>query len=200
MSPRKADHFREKTEPHFDALYRVALRMTGNVEMAKDLVQETCLKAYRFRDGFESGTNYRAWLFRILMNTRFDELRRGDEPIVLEIDAFLKAEDAGAVRHEATRPDRNPETDLLTKAFRRDARRAISRLPPNIRAVVSLAVLEEFSYAEIAQVLNCPLGTVRSRLSRGREQLKIELWAYLDDGRTEERGRSERGSAAKCRK
>jgi RNA polymerase sigma-70 factor (ECF subfamily) len=178
---RRSDLFRANTEPHLDALYRFAFRMAGNVEIARDLVQETCLKAYRFRESFQSGTNYRAWLFKIMMNTWIDEHRRRTEPIVLDIEAFLKAEDAGTARLDNPAPARDPESELMDKAFQRDASRAIKRLSPDIRAVVALAVFEERTYAEIAEILNCPLGTVRSRLSRGRQQLRADLRAYLDE-------------------
>lgn len=195
MTDRGGDLFKENTEPHLRALYRVAFRMAGNVEIAKDLVQETCLKAYRSRANFQSGTNYRAWLFKIMMNTWIDERRRRTEPVVLDIETFLKAEDAGSARINHPVPARDPESELMDKAFRRDAIRAIKRLSPDIRAVVALAILEECTYTEIAEILNCPLGTVKSRLSRGRQQLKTELRAYLEED--DDGGRSDSATLRK---
>jgi len=172
---RRGVDFEELTRPHIDALWRTALRMTGDRGSADEITQETCLRAYRSFDGFEPGTNCRAWIFRILVNLCLDHARRGKRsPLVeTEIEA-LPAQDSLSTSREDS-----PEALLARKRTRQSVHQAMEELSPEIRAVVSLALLEERSYQEIPEVLGCPIGTVRSRLSRGRRQLREILRDHL---------------------
>jgi len=176
----KREEFEAETKPHLDTLYRAALRMTGSAEAAEDLVQETCLKAFKGFDQYQSGTNYRAWLFKIMANSFIDQHRRQPKATIVALDPYLLGDETPADWPMATAAD-DPEEQLRGKSFRDAALRAMERLSPEVRLVVALAVFEEASYAEIAEILGCPIGTVRSRLSRGRQQLQVELRAYARD-------------------
>lgn len=190
---RRRKKFEAMTKPHLDALYRTARRMTGDAQTAEDVVQETCLKAYRGLDGFQPGTNYGAWLFRILTNTCIDWRRRRGIGETVDLHALpdaVLAGDVGSATLDRREPD--PEANLLVAEFRRDVMCAVGRLSPELRMVVLLAVFEEYSYAEIAEVVGCPIGTVRSRLNRGRQQLQADLAAY----RSVDMARARRGGVA----
>lgn len=165
--------FETLTRPHVAALWRVALRMTGDRDAADDLTQETCLRAYRGFDRFQEGTNYRAWLFRIMTNLCLDLLRRRARSPLVAVGE--EGDPAKGLAPEAERPD----AQLIRKRFREELVCAIQNLPPDIRLVVSLALLEGLSYREIAEIAGCPVGTVRSRLSRGRQQLQQDLKDYM---------------------
>lgn len=166
--------------PHLDALYRTALSMTKNAGDADDLVQDTFVRAYQFFDQFQGGTNARAWLFRILTNLYINTYRRRQrEPDRVSYDAnedfFLynrlaDAQDSGA--------GSSPEIEVVQKMQVEAIREAIDRLPEEYRATVILADLNEFSYQEISDMLQVPIGTVRSRLSRGRRLVQKALWSY----------------------
>lgn len=185
--------FEAKTRPHLDSLYRTALRLTGQKEAAEDLVQDTCLKAYRSLGTCNDYANYKAWLFRIMMNAHIDHVRRKTEAAVLDADAHGDArsgdgdhaghgsderEYGALLWHSGSSVDSDPETSVHNRSFLDHVLRAIDRLPPEVRAVVILAVVEECQYKEIAEILRCPVGTVRSRLSRGRQQLQADLAHY----------------------
>lgn len=167
--------FERHVRPCLAPLYRTALRMTGDASAAEDLVQDACLKAYVGFDGFREGTNFKAWLFRIMTN-RFIDTKRGAaralalDPRDMDVDGLS---DANA------QASGNPEVHILYKSFKTEAFRAMDTLPPDIRAVVALSLLGEFSYQEIAEFVGCPIGTVRSRLSRGREQLRDRLIDFV---------------------
>ncbi len=151
--------------------------MTGDHQMAEDLTQDACLRAYQAFGSFRKDSNFKAWIFRIMANQWTDQMRRqARNPCV---DGGSKEADFALAVH-CSKNDQ-PDVQLLYKTFRSDAFRAMMQLPPDIRLVVSLALLEEFSYQEIAELVNCPVGTVRSRLSRGREQLQRELKDYMPD-------------------
>ncbi len=169
--------FEDLTRPHVGALWRTALRMTGDREAADELTQETCLKAFRAFGDFKIGTNYKAWIFRILTNLCLDFLRRrARSPIAPTTDADIDMIETRIGSSEPT-----PDVQLIRKEFRNAVLHAMQRLTPEVRLVVSLALLEERSYQEIADVVNCPIGTVRSRLSRGRRQLQQDLQHYMTD-------------------
>jgi RNA polymerase sigma-70 factor, ECF subfamily len=151
------------------ALYRAALRLTRNPAEAEDLVQDTFVKAFRFAGRFTQGTNLRAWLFTILINTWRNRVRdTGRDPV--DVDSEL-VERAGP---EQGSPD-SPEDLLLRSTMDVQLRAALDRLPAAFRAAVWLRDVEEFSYAEIARMLAVPIGTVMSRISRGRRQLHALL-------------------------
>jgi RNA polymerase sigma-70 factor (ECF subfamily) len=152
-------------------LYRTALRLTRVPADAEDLVQETYLKAFRAADRFQAGTNLRAWLFTILHNTARNRARdRARDTVTADSEAVDRAEDsAGAWTGGA--PGDTPETLLLRDTLTPDLQAAVDALPEAFRQAVWLRDVEEFSYAEIADMLAIPVGTVMSRISRGRRLL-----------------------------
>jgi RNA polymerase sigma-70 factor (ECF subfamily) len=152
-----------------DSLYRTALRLTRVPADAEDLVQETYLKAFRAADHFEPGTNLRAWLFTILHNTARNRARdRAREALTVDTDAAERAADA---RAEGLAGVESPEALLVRDTLAPEIRDAIDALPDAFRQAVWLRDVEEFTYAEIADMLDVPLGTVMSRISRGRRML-----------------------------
>jgi len=161
--------------PHLQALYGVALRMTKNEGDAEDLVQEGVLRAYRFFDSFEAGTNCKAWLFRILTNVFCNRYREREREQEILIEA--EASDANVAQFVAGAP-RDAETALFGRMLSRDVERALAAVPPEFRLAVILADLEDFSYKEIADIMECPAGTVMSRLYRGRKILQKLLHEY----------------------
>lgn len=168
--------FERDAIPHMDALFNFAVRMTPNQLEAEDLVQETFLKAYRFFDKFEQGTNCKAWLFRIMKNSYINRYRKAQKtPQTVDYDtveefvqtiraAGIDGGDMSAVMFE------NLLGDEVTTA--------IARLPEDFRTVVILCDIEGLSYEEIAEFVDCPVGTVRSRLHRGRKLLRDSLLEY----------------------
>jgi RNA polymerase sigma-70 factor (ECF subfamily) len=148
-----------------DALYRAALRVTRSVVEAEDLVQDTFVKAFRSRSRFAPNTNLRAWLFTILMNTWRNRRRdAGRDPVEVDSERVEQAADAAA-------ETASPEELLLRATLDADLKAALDRMPASFREAVWLRDVEEFSYAEIARILAVPLGTVMSRISRGRRLL-----------------------------
>jgi RNA polymerase sigma-70 factor, ECF subfamily len=170
--------FEELTAPLLGALYRFAAQKLRDVHQAEDLVQEVCLKAYRAFDRFEQGTNYRAWLFRILSNALLDLHRKASKmPLAVDLDlgsSFFP------VNIEAERNRLfDPEQQLMAASLAHEVRTAIADLPPEWQAVVLLSFVEGFSYKEIADILGCPIGTVMSRLYRARQSLRQRLERHL---------------------
>ena len=153
-----------------DALYRTALRLTGAASDAEDLVQETYLRAFRAADSFEPGTNLRAWLFTILYNAARnrarDRVREG-----LTVDSDLVEQVVESLAYPGATSAATPEAALLRDTLTPELQGAIDALPDTFRQAVWLRDVEEFSYAEIAEMLNIPAGTVMSRISRGRRML-----------------------------
>jgi RNA polymerase sigma-70 factor (ECF subfamily) len=172
----KHKEFEQQALPHMDILYNYGLRMTGNPDDARDLLQETYLKAYRFWDKFEQGTNLRAWLFRIMKNTYINLYRKeSKEPGKVDYDEI---EDYyNIIRAESSDPN-----DLQEKMFGQllddDVSKALESLPEEFRTVVILCDIEGLAYEEIADFLQIPVGTVRSRLHRGRKILYTKLYDY----------------------
>jgi RNA polymerase sigma-70 factor (ECF subfamily) len=164
---RQAAAFEAEALAAVDGLYRTALRLTRVRADAEDLVQETYLKAFRAADRFEPGTNLRAWLFTILHNTARNLARdRSRHAVTFDSDAVERAADATLDGIADT-----PETLLLRDTLAPELQAAIDELPDAFRQAVWLRDVEEFSYAEIATVLDVPIGTVMSRISRGRRML-----------------------------
>ena len=163
------DGFRAATLEFLDALYGAALRLTRNADRAQDLVQDTYLKAMRAQRSFARGTNLKAWLYTILQNTWRNRQRDGARSRV-EFDSEAveqSAETAGAPRGRIE----TPETLLMRDTLNADLQAAIDGLAESFREVVWLRDVDELTYQEIADVLDIPIGTVMSRLSRGRKQL-----------------------------
>ncbi len=173
----KRKAFEKEALPHMDALYRTALRMVKNQNDAEDLVQEAFAKAYRFWDKFEPGSNCRAWLFKIMTNIFINEYRsKARSPVsvnVDEIDDFYLYK-----QMDSLESGDNPEQVLFSKIFDDDVRKAIEDLPDDFKMVVILSFLEDFSYQEIAEITDLQLGTVKSRLHRGRKLLQKKLFDY----------------------
>jgi RNA polymerase sigma-70 factor (ECF subfamily) len=163
---------------HLDALYAAALRLTKSDRDAEDLVQDTFLRAYRFFDKFERGTNIKAWLFRILTNTFINRYRRSVKERSIVEGAEREAVHARIVSRDSADHARDPEQHFFDRLLSDDVLRAVDALPIDFRMVVILADLQEFSYKEIAEILDVPVGTVMSRLYRGRRLLQKALTSY----------------------
>jgi len=163
---------------HLDPLYSAALRLTKNDRDAEDLVQDTCMRAFRFFDKFERGTNMKAWLFKILTNTFINRYRRKVKERNVVEGSERDAVHERFISRDATDFAANPEQYLFDRLLSDDVLRAIDGLPIDFRLVVILADLQEFSYKEIAEILDCPVGTVMSRLFRGRKLLQKTLREY----------------------
>jgi RNA polymerase sigma-70 factor (ECF subfamily) len=161
--------FADQALSYIDALYGTALRLTRRPQDAEDLVQDTYLKAFRASSQFERGTNLKAWLFTILHNT-FRNMRRHDgrNPVDVSSETVeLAADEAG--------DERTPEQILTRATLDRDLQAALDDLPDAFRQAVWLRDVEEFSYADIARIVDVPIGTVMSRISRGRRLLYERL-------------------------
>ncbi len=171
----EADWFEEGMVDQLDCLYRTARRLTKNTALADDLVQDTVVKAMRAREQFEKGTNLKAWLLRILSNTYFTGHRRGglERQVLDGPEADPLGE--GWVSATALRALRDPETQALTPLVEGEVQRALDALPEEYRLAVVLSDVEELSYKEISAAMGCPIGTVMSRLHRGRRMLQKSL-------------------------
>ena len=178
LAQKKKD-FETEAMPHINLLHNYAYRMTGNQLDADDLVQETYLRAFRFFHKFEKGTNCKAWLFRIMKNLFINKYRKNQkEPGKVdynEVENFF----------DSIKSDRVESTDLQQKLFSNllddDMVNALNSLPDDFKTVVILCDLEGLSYEEIAEFVQCPIGTVRSRLHRGRKLLQQKLLQYAKD-------------------
>jgi len=179
---RRSNHSKKEFEAlalsHLDPLYSAALRLTKNDRDAEDLVQDTCMRAFRFFDKFERGTNMKAWLFKILTNTFINRYRRKVKERNVVEGSERDAVHERFISRDATDFAANPEQYLFDRLLSDDVLRAIDGLPIDFRLVVILADLQEFSYKEIAEILDCPVGTVMSRLFRGRKLLQKTLREY----------------------
>ena len=164
--------------PYMDALYSAALRMTRNPSDAEDLVQETYLRAYRGFPGFQEGTNLKAWLYKILTNTFINiyraKKRRPEQVDLDDTEDFYLYRRLGGL--EAVESQRTPESEVLDQMPEAVVKEALEALPEQFRMAVLLADVEGFSYKEIAEITEVPIGTVMSRLHRGRKQLQMRLW------------------------
>ena len=172
----KQKDFDDEIIPHMDALYNFALRLTTDPNDAEDLVQDTIVKAYRFFSSYEKGTNAKAWMFRILKNSFINNYRKtSKKPSQVDYDEVSSY-------YESIRAERTDTSDLENLMFREmmddDLSNALKRLPEDFRTVVLLCDVEGYTYEEIANMLDVPIGTIRSRLHRGRNLLKTELLEY----------------------
>ncbi len=172
--------FAEDTEQYMGSLYSAALRMTRNRADAEDLVQETYLKAYRAYGSFKAGTNLKAWLYRILTNTFINayrsKRRHPDETELEEVEDFYLYRRLGGL--EAAAAGRSAEDEVLESFTDEDVKQAIESLPENFRITVLLSDVEGLSYKEIAEITGVPIGTVMSRLHRGRRALQKALHEF----------------------
>ncbi|MBL8911535.1 MAG: sigma-70 family RNA polymerase sigma factor [Archangium sp.] len=171
-SNQQRSQFEAQLKPWLDGLYASALRLTRNERNAEDLVQDTVMRAWRFFDRFEQGTNFRAWIFKILTNTFINGYRRNTRERSLQDESERQSVEARFFSADQTEQAQNPEEYLLERVMSEDVLAAIDALSIDFRMVVILADLQEFSYKEIADILDVPVGTVMSRLFRGRKQLQ----------------------------
>lgn len=176
--PAKNDPFADEALTYLDAMYGVACKLTRNPTEAEDLVQDAFVKAMRARQQFNAGTNLKAWLFRILTNTFINKYRRGglERSLLDGPDADPLAD--GWVSASTMRQLRDPEMLALAPLVESEIRQALDSLPAEFRLAVVLCDVEEFSYEEIAQIMGCPIGTVMSRLHRGRKLLQRALYNH----------------------
>ncbi len=173
---KKDKEFEAEFMPHLDALYNFAYRLSFDEDDANDLVQETFMKAYRFFDSYQRGTNAKAWLFRILKNSFINDFRKkSKQPSKVdyqEVESFYNSEDT----------DKNITTDLRAETVQDmigdEVANALNALAVDFRTIIVLADFEGFTYEELAKILDIPIGTVRSRLHRARNLLKDKLLEY----------------------
>jgi RNA polymerase sigma-70 factor (ECF subfamily) len=172
------DSFAEEALVHMDAMYGVACRLTRNPTEAEDLVQDALLKAMKAKHQFQVGTNLKAWLFRILTNTFINKYRRGglEKSLIDGPDADPLVD--GWVSASTMRQLRDPEQTALLPIVEGEVRKALDALPAEFKLAVVLCDVEEFSYGEIAEIMGCPIGTVMSRLHRGRKLLQRSLYSH----------------------
>lgn len=177
---KKDDHaeFEEIAMPHADALFGAAMRMTRDRTQAEDLVQETLLRAFRFWHKFQRGTNIKAWLFRIQTNIFINRYRKKqNESKVMDdrqVDDMLDRLTVEETQHIPS----DVREDFLKQVLGDEVVEALDKLPFDFRMTVLLADMHDFSYKEIAEVLECPVGTVMSRLHRARKMLQAQLFQY----------------------
>lgn len=175
LEQRRKD-FEVEAMPHLTALHNFALRLCRDPDDAADLVQETMLKAFRFFDKFERGTNCKAWLFRILKNSYINRYRKtSKEPDTVGYDVV---EDFYETIRDPNIAASAPEEEVFANAMDDEVAKAIEELPEEFRTVVILCDIEQFTYEEIAEFVDCPIGTVRSRLHRARKMLAARLYDY----------------------
>ncbi len=171
--------FEKEAIPYMDAVYNFALRMTGDEDDADDLVQETYLKAFRFFDKFEKGTNCKAWLFRILKNSYINDYRKQtkepDKVDYEDVQNFYETIKSDEVE------SKHYENDAFTNLLDDEISSAITELPEDFRTVIILSDIEGFTYEEISDFVDIPVGTVRSRLHRARKMLYAQLYDYAKD-------------------
>ncbi len=176
IKKRRDELFDREFLPLMDSLYNFAYHLTYNEEDSNDLVQETYMKAYRFIDSYEQGTNAKAWLFKILKNAFINEYRKkAKQPIKVDYEDVVAYQDLEDARPGGT-------VDLRQEIFQGmigdEVTRAINSLPVDFRTVILLCDIEGFTYEEIAKIIDIPIGTVRSRLHRAREMMKVMLSRY----------------------
>ncbi|MFT6053617.1 MAG: RNA polymerase sigma-70 factor (ECF subfamily) [Roseivirga sp.] len=171
--------FDQEFMPHVNSMYNFAYRLTFDEDDAKDLVQDTYLKAFRFINSFEQGTNAKAWLFRILKNSFINDFRKkSKQPAKVdynEVESYYNSDDI----------DVSITTDLRVETVQHmigdEITRALNAIPVDFRTVIILSDLEGFTYEEMSKILDIPIGTVRSRLHRARNMLKDKLSAYAKE-------------------
>ena len=168
--------FEKEFLPHADALYNFAYHLTYEADDANDLVQDTFLKAWRFINSYQEGTNAKAWLFKILKNSFINEYRRKKvRPIEVDYEDFVAYQDAEDVKQIGNLDLRH---EIFQGMLGDEMTKALNDLPVDFRTIILLCDIEEFSYEEIAKIIDIPIGTVRSRLFRARNMLKDQLREY----------------------
>jgi RNA polymerase sigma-70 factor (ECF subfamily) len=176
---RKRREFEETALVHLDLLYNSALQMTRNPEDAEDLIQETFVRAFRFFDKFEKGTNCKAWLFKIMRNNFINRYRKkAKEPVKVDYEE-VEATIADDIKDDILAEGSVLDTEkIFENLVEDDVKEAMDSLPEEFKMAIILSDIEGFSYQEIADILDCPIGTVRSRISRGRKVLQKRLYDF----------------------
>lgn len=193
LTAEEKTRFQLEALPLIDSLYGAALRMTRNPADAEDLVQDTMLRAYRAFDRFEAGTNLKAWLFRIMTNAYINTYRKKQrEPQNVSADEIEDFDLYQELKNHDSQFGETPEKIVLDRLVDSDILEAIEDLPDQFRLAVVLSDIEGFSYAEMAEIMGVPMGTVMSRLHRGRKALQKRLWDLARD-RGIVKGARERG-------
>lgn len=173
----RQEAFQREVLPHLDSVYRFALRLAGHADSAEDLVQETFLRAWRAFDQYERGTRAKSWLFTICRNVFLRQIERGKRHDEI-VDREAPREDAGANPLWTGGGDTDPEGGFFRRIVDDEVLRAVDALPEEYRTAVVLSDLEGMSYQEIAEFMDVPVGTVKSRLFRGRRRLQEMLYDY----------------------
>ena len=189
MKPKLTAHsfFQEKVIGHLDELYGAALRLAKNRDDAEDLVAETITKAWANQASLKDTERFRPWIFRILTNTFISDCRkRAVRPVQAVLPEGGSDQDSDFSLFEQLHQPfllwwSNPEKEFLNKLLSKDIERAVDALPEAFRTVVVLSDMEGFSYQDMAEILNVPVGTIRSRLARGRGLLQRALWEHAKD-------------------
>jgi RNA polymerase sigma-70 factor (ECF subfamily) len=165
--------------------YRLALRLSGSSDDAQDLVQEAALRASRFRQTFQRGTSFKSWFYRIIVNQFYTGTRRRKNTTTTSLDSLNDATDiflfARSAEAGLLRPDADPAASVVSRMAEDDVARALATLPEEFRTVATLYFIDDLSYQEIADILGVPIGTVRSRLHRGRHMLQKQLWRVAEE-------------------
>ena len=167
-------YFEQTALVHLDFVYNLALKITRNEDDAQDLVQETFLRAFRFFDKYEPGTNCKAWLYRILKNTFINHYRKQHRrPSEVSFDSIEETQESQVESSGSKKTD--PEKILLNSILKEDVRRAFELLPPGYREALALSLVGGFSYREISDMMSCPIGTIMSRIHRARKLMQKQL-------------------------
>jgi len=167
--------FEELVRQYEQQMYRVAYRLTGNHEDAQDLIQDALYEAFRNFDRFEPGTRFDRWLYRIMTNRHIDRVRKQSKVTVLSLDQPQESDDGREQSWELPDEEEDPAEKVIREVLDERIQEALDELPEEYRLAVILADLEDLTYEEVSQVLGCPIGTVRSRLHRGRNLLREKL-------------------------
>ncbi|MCF6150545.1 MAG: sigma-70 family RNA polymerase sigma factor [Candidatus Kuenenia sp.] len=180
--------FEEIAMQHVDSLYNMAVRMSMNKEDAEDLVQETYLKAYRFFDTFQKGTNVKAWLFKILRNTFINKYRKAistpNEVLYEDVEllnSHISHNNEAEAKAKESIDTLESRVESLDNVLEDDIKNAIDNLPIEYREAIIYSDIEELTYKDIAEITNVPIGTVKSRINRARSLLKKNLWNYAKE-------------------
>jgi RNA polymerase sigma-70 factor (ECF subfamily) len=177
----KRSEFERTALVHLDAMYGAAYRLTRNPRDAEDLVQDSLVRAYRFWDSFQQDSNCKAWLLRIVTNTFINEYqRRKRSREVLDAATSEQAATDGVLVHAEANDKQSPEKAMMTASVSDDVQRALEQLPDDFRTAVILCDMQGLSYKEIADIMECPVGTVMSRLFRGRKLLAQSLRPFAE--------------------
>ncbi len=173
--PSRWEEFETLRREHYNQLYAMAYRLTSNHDDAQDLLQQSLIEAYTAFDRFSSGTRFDRWVYRIMYHSFLDTVRRRPRFALLSLDAPWDETDGESAARDVADHRLGPEHEVLNGVLSEPLQRALDALPAEFRAVVELADMQELSYEGVARKLDCPIGTVRSRLHRARSMMRKTL-------------------------